>query len=431
MNQGRQTPTKRGPYVAKNYSKDVKDVIGSASLGLQQRGSSSGEIVKFWKESGYPVPERSLRRWMQKRARDEPVESAEKKSGRKKLLTELQQMIAAGWVLQEPDPVSLRRYQQQVRTMFGRGLGSSVAWNYMEAMDLTCQLMGSRALPPNVTQDDVITEGYEFVLGLHNSAWLQFDMSKLASIDFMSTAVKKDRATTFAAKNGRQKKLRSIQHQCTGNILTVAFADGVVRIPYTLFASDPALKKGSETRALLLAKYPTVRDSQIVHFDGENWVGEKAWMVQTVLEKYPSQWRGARVLCDKGGAYRQNGESIFEDTGVESHAVYPPNPHGFLSPNDNFLHSAARNIFRPRRKPAMSDAEIMILYLDCLAQVKPKTIRAFWNHNFLMNVSNPTRAEFERRVLKKTKSNPKREALHKRCRREYANWVAKEQQRDE
>ena len=284
-------------------------------------------------------------------------------------------------------------------------------------------MLGSRPLPSGVSFEMCAKEGYDYIIGLHKSGFFLNDLKCIWSVDFTSTAIKKQRYHTYGAKGGKQQKYTQHEHTYTDNIWTATGADGSIISPHA-FSHNPALKPNAPELADLCKNYDISPDN--IHYcpAAGNWVGESADMVYTVVKLY--SWKDCYVVHDDGNSWKPKGEDIFLEYKAARVSVMPSNPHGMIFPNDFNYHSVAKEAERASRPDDATDADITFRTLHYLGEVKTDAIRSFWTHNFMLDVEKPTLAAFVDMLKGNKNFNEKRQQLHRECIDAYDAFVAQD-----
>ena len=106
---------------------------------------------------------------------------------------------------------------------------------------------------------------------------------------------------------------------------------------------------------------------------------------------------GARILHDGGGAFKKNGEYLFELDGADRVVVFPAEQHGELSVLDNKLNAVAKHKWRQHRHNGDFSWDAFVLLAE-LSRVQQSSISKWWRHNFLLDVPTLTVAAVEERL---------------------------------
>src|SRR3990167_996833 len=403
---------RRGNYSSASYSIDVKAALGAIGQQLRVRGWTVREVVKILDEAGYAVGEETVRRWTDRISRGQPIISDAKQTGARKKLDFEERQVATGWVLSQDKKVDLRRYSRFVNETFDTQISPSTASRYLSEFELSRQMLGSRPRDVGVSFSQYVQEGYDYVVGLHNSGFFLQDPNLVWAVDFKSTAIKQQRYHTYGPKGGKQQKYTKVQHIYTDNIFTAVGLDGSIIEPHA-FTHNPELHPGSAIKDELCQKYDVDPETVVYCPDAKNWVGESADMVYTVVKKY--SWEGCHVVHDDGTAWRPKGSDIFEEYKAARVTTMPSNPHGEISPNDNKYHSIAKMAERASRDDDATDAEITIRTLYHLGAVSAAAIRSFWTCNFLLDREKLTLAAYTDMIKGNKNFNSDRQRLHGQC----------------
>ena len=95
------------------------------------------------------------------------------------------------------------------------------------------------------------------------------------------------------------------------------------------------------------------------------------------------------VLSDNGNSFKENGADIFDLLEFERHYCYPAAVHQFLSPNDNRLHGAAKQLWRSSFGDFDDDVHSSI-YLLHMLDVCNKDVKDYFNKNMQLDQQTPT-----------------------------------------
>jgi len=257
-------------------------------------------------------------------------------------------------------------------------------------------------------------EGYDYILGLHNSGFFLHDPNLIWSVDFTSTAIKKQRYHTYGPKGGKQQKYTQHEHTYTDNIWTACGLDGSIILPHA-FSHNPALKPGAPALSFLCQQYDVSPDNIVYCPDAGNWV-------YNVVKNY--SWEDCYVVHDDGSSWKPKGEDIFTEYKAARVSTMPSNPHGMISPNDCNYHSVAKEAERASRPDDATDAEITIRTLHYLGNVSVDAIRSFWHQNFMLDVKKPTLAAYVDMLRGSNNFKPERQQVHRDCMDAYEEFVA-------
>src|SRR5580704_9711337 len=89
---------------------------------------------------------------------------------------------------------------------------------------------------------------------------------------------------------------------------------------------------------------------------------------------------GSTSLSDCGSAF---GSGVLEALGFSRHAQYPPAVHQYLSPNDNNLHGAAKQLWRQSGVDFRDDVSSSLLLLKLLDEQTVAHSRSWFDRNML------------------------------------------------
>jgi len=164
------------------------------------------EVAAIFAEAGYGVAGETLRRWTNAVDGSQPVTSPHKHSGAPKALDEEQRRVAAGWVLCQERKVGCRQFRAFVSKSFGTDISQPTASRYLDELDLSWKMLGSRPRPAGVSFEMYAQEGYDDIVSLHNDGFFLQEHNLIWAVDWTSTAIRQQRYHSYGAKGGKQQK---------------------------------------------------------------------------------------------------------------------------------------------------------------------------------------------------------------------------------
>jgi hypothetical protein len=175
------------------------------------------------------------------------------------------------------------------------------------------------------------------------------------------------------------------------------WSDGVNRTPALCYTLNPAFRTDQPSTPLrdakvahqtaILKKYGLDGDRVVVYprenGNSKQYVPECAWIVHDFMKFYKREMRVAHLAFrDGGSSFVESGKSVFDSYGLK-HVVYPSECHQYISPNDNPAHGVVKAIVRGKCEDLSDDVDTSLRLLHELDNIKPDTIKGWWERNFL------------------------------------------------
>lgn len=212
-----------------------------------------------------------------------------------------------------------------------------------------------------------------------------------------------------------QPDIKHPPRRYTNCIVTLIWADGVMRTPPIMFTYNPKLLKATdlwivrrkEGRQCKLTKQRrenldvferTMQEFslqpwqvQALYTKNETYVRETPQLLREAFhlwKKYasePLEFDQILLFSDCGRCFTEGGVSLFPQLGVDHWRQYPPAVHQFLSPNDNSLHGAAKAKWRADPSYEDSDVRGPLNLLRALTYTKAESIESWFVENFLLD----------------------------------------------
>ena len=135
-----------------------------------------------------------------------------------------------------------------------------------------------------------------------------------------------------------------------------------------------------------------IKPEQIIYLKSDrSYCKEDKAQISHFLNEFRGALKGAHVLHDCGGAFKNGGNWILAD-GAGMHYTFPPAPHGELSVNDNNGFAIAKTYWRSEREKYCGDdfSKQALYLLYCIDWVEPSVIQRCWEKNFLLDVEKPS-----------------------------------------
>jgi hypothetical protein len=218
----------------------------------------------------------------------------------------------------------------------------------------------------------------------------------MCSIDFTYTSQRNLLQRTFSPSGTSQPKVDRAMSRYTNCIVTCVWADGINRTPSVLFTYNSVLRKDRDPTARRIAIYKHMENEANrlqIDFDRIVYVGNKTAETRTFVQEsddllrrffaYNDIPKETMVLSDCGNAF---GSGVLEDLGFSRHAQYPPAVHQYLSPNDNNLHGAAKQLWRQSRVDFRDDVSSSLLLLNLLDK-QTVAHSKFWFERNMLNLT--------------------------------------------
>ena len=299
----------------------------------------------------------------------------EKGSGRRAKLSQEQQTILWGWVLDrnfQNQRVDLAGFRAKSQELFGVSLSVASASSYLAKGGFASRTAGNRAAGFRLDQEQQRQLLWDWVRGMDFPS----ERQRMCSIDFTYTSQRNLLQRTFSLSGTSQPKVDRAISRHTNCIVTCVWADGANRTPSVLFTYNSAFRTDRNPTARRTEIYKhLVREANRLQIDFDRivYVGDKTGETRTfvqesddLLKSFFTYYRvpeGAVVLSDSGNAV---GSGVLEALGFSRHAKYPPAVHQYLSPNDNNLHGAAKQLWRQSGVDFRDDVSSSLLLLKLL-----------------------------------------------------------------
>lgn len=129
------------------------------------------------------------------------------------------------------------------------------------------------------------------------------------------------------------------------------------------------------TQIIYTRSSKTYCKEQSVHISTFRMVNNKAFM-------------NARIIHDKGGAFKVEGHDIFEED-ADRIELLPAAQHGELSPLDNKFNRIAKQFWASIREDTDFSFDSLLL-LHCIMGVRDESISKWWRENFILDAPMPT-----------------------------------------
>jgi hypothetical protein len=137
-------------------------------------------------------------------------------------------------------------------------------------------------------------------------------------------------------------------------------------------------------------------------------------------QRFRDKLRGARILHDDGGAFKNRKQLIVEEY-AERVEVLPPDQHGELSVLDNKLNAVAKKLWRQERHHE-DHAWNSFLLLVKLQSVGEDPIKSWWRQNYMLDMLELKLDLVEERLKSRGGDVVARQDLADKYEASYANW---------
>jgi hypothetical protein len=316
----------------------------------------------------------------------------EKGSGRRAKLSQEQQTILWGWVLDrnfQNQRVDLAGFRAESQKLFGVSLSVASASSYLAKGGFASRTAGHRAAGFRLDQEQQRQLLWDWVRGMDFSS----ERQRMCSIDFTYTSQRNLLQRTFSLSGTSQPKVDRAISRHTNCIVTCVWADGANRTPAVLFTYNSAFRtdRNPTARRTEIYKHLEREANRLqIDFDRIVYVGHKTAETRTFVQEsddllksfftYYHVPEGTVVLSDSGNAF---GSGVLEALGFSRHAKYPPAVHQYLSPNDNNLHGAAKQLWRQSGVDFRDDVSSSLLLLKLLDEQTVSHSRSWFDRNML------------------------------------------------
>lgn len=165
------------------------------------------------------------------------------------------------------------------------------------------------------------------------------------------------------------------------------------------FDNDSTPKKKEKLSKLIdyLDHYEINKDRIIYIGDSMNknrtYVQESPELLKLFFNHYKIK-KNCVVLSDGGNSFFVGKKSVLIDLGFETHEIYPPAVHQYLSPNDNRLHGTSKASWRKNIKDFLDDVNASLYLMSCLDD----DIAAYSKKWFDNNLINPSTDHVNRQI---------------------------------
>jgi hypothetical protein len=249
----------------------------------------------------------------------------EETRGRKGTLTEEQQYVLFGAILEEDDEVDLPKMRALAKKFFGVTAVPSTWSRMAKHGQLTFRLVAGRYMPKQMTTETYGDQYYQCIIDLFNSGFFAADPSKIACFDFASNSHRLQRRKTLQGKGTKQKKMAAVRYVYTSTFAICLWLDGVNRTPVLLFTFDPAFDPNGPLAKEVAEWCRRNRiDRSRIYFlrSKKHYCPESKDQTDEFRRLYQNQLLGARVLHDNGNSLKERKASRFE--GDCERAVFLP-----------------------------------------------------------------------------------------------------------
>ena len=318
--------------------------------------------------------------------------ASEKGSGRRAKLSQEQQTILWGWVLDrnfQNQRVDLAGFRAKSKELFGFSLSAASASSYLMKGGFASRTAGNRAAGFRLDPEQQRRLLWDWVRGMDFTS----ERQRMCSIDFTYTSQRNLLQRTFSLSGTSQPKVDRAISRHTNCIVTCIWADGTNRTPSVLFTYNSAFRtdRNPTARRAEIYKHLEREASRLqIDFNRIVYVGDKTGETRTFVQEsddllksfftYYQVPEGAVVLSDSGNAF---GSGVLEALGFSRHAQYPPAVHQYLSPNDNNLHGAAKQLWRQSGVDFRDDVSSSLLLLKFLDEQTVSHSRSWFDRNML------------------------------------------------
>lgn len=318
--------------------------------------------------------------------------ASEKGSGRPAKLSQDQQTIVWGWVLARNflnEQVDLAGFRAASQNLFGIALSEASASNYLAKGGFASRTAGLRSAGFRLDQEQQRHLLWDWVQGMDFPS----KRRSLCSLDFTYTSQRNLLQRTFSLSGTSQPKVDHPGSRFTNCIVTCLWADGANRTPACLFTYNHAFRtdRTPTARRTELSKHlEREADRHQIDLHRIVYVGNTTGETRTFVQEsddhvkhfftYYAVPKGAWVLSDCGTAVSGGG---LKERGFSHHAQYPPAVHHYLSPNDNNLHGAAKQLWRQSGVDFHDDVSSSLLLLKYLDEQTAAHSRSWFDRNML------------------------------------------------
>jgi transposase len=379
-------------YHAASVDDEAKTALAQLYLVQAKRGTTRVAFRADMAAAGIVVSKAQFDRYVAAVAAGGTAIANEKGSGRRAKLTQEQLTILWGWVLDrnfQNQRVDLAGLCATSQELFGVSLSAASASSYLAKGGFASRTTGNRTAGFRLDQDQQRQLLWDWVRGMDFPS----DRQRFCSVDFTYTSQRNLLQKTFSLSGTSQPKVERAISRYTNCIVTCVWADGANRTPSVLFTYNSAFRTD---------RNPTARRTEIVkHLEREAnrlqidldrivYVGAKTGETRTfvqessdLLKSFFTYYRvpeGSVALSDYGSAFSGG---VLDALGFSRHVQYPPAVHQYLSPNDNNLHGAAKQLWRQSGVDFCDDVSSSLLLLQRLDAQTVAHSRSWFEHNML------------------------------------------------
>jgi hypothetical protein len=372
---------------------------------LRARGVPLATFVEANNETPFPVALRTLQLHVSRVTADQTPLSAEKNSGARAKLTAEQWDVVAGAILLEPKKTDLQWAATWIKTNFDVDVSLATVSRHIAELHLTFRLTGGRPRPQNFSASDYVCQYYEFVKLLHDTGFFNYDPKRIICVDFVTNSRRLDREKTIALIGSKQQKLSAGKPQYTNSYCVAVSMDDDGEMPAIMYTHDPTFDPNGPRAGDVLKwckKWDIDRDRIVYEKSKKKYCKEAQAQVAHFKALYRAQLRGARILHDKGGSFKKDGELLLAD-GADRCLTFPVETHGEHSVLDNKVFSVAKAQWRTERG-GTDFAHDDLYLLWCIDWADKKAIRSYWRNNFMLDAATLSLKAAEDHLRGKTKS---------------------------
>ena len=389
---------KRGNYASTALTTDAREVTARFFGTLLRRNFTALEATSIIHESGFDVPEKSLRDWNSKLQKGLPLYASEKRSGRKPLLSIAQTELVWGYVIdsnKNGKKASRQAVQKFISNTFQISPKRSTITNILDQGGFSSRQMALEGTAPTDPDDRLVSTYIDFIRQCRLDGRLQ---GEFWSLDCTYTGHRTEHEKGFAPIGGPRPKLGRKISRFTNCIVTMISSSGnqkwCVMFTYNpAFGSNPPrTKEQRESRAY--AK--RVARELGIAFNRIEYLGKEQKETRTYVAETPAIYESflryhvvpkSTIFSDAGNAFKRANVDVVAAQGYE-HITYPPSIHQWLSPNDNMLHGEAKAKWRALEPDFEDDVRASLLLMKCLDDVPNEHIKGWFTKNFMIGVGN-------------------------------------------
>ena len=355
---------------------------------------------------------------------DAPL-SAEKNSGARPALTEEQRAICFGRVLSREKVVDLETVRRWIQANLGVDVSIATISRHKDQMGMSFQLVGRRGMAPSMTREEYVLGYFEFVQYLRDTGFFEHDPRHIVCVDFVTDSRRREYERTLALKGAKQRKIARDAPQYTSSYLVGVTMDKGQQLLPLMFTFDPTFDPKGPRRYEVIqwCLANRIRRDQIYFQKSDRkYCKESQAQVVEFSRVNGHVLRAARILHDQGGAFKKDGEFVFEIDGADRVVAFPAEQHGELSVLDNKLNAVAKHKWRQHRHNGDFSWDAFVLLVE-LSRVKQSSISKWWRHNFLLDVPTLTVAAVEERLRAVKNREPLRQRLSDYYEDCYTTWT--------